>query len=196
MHDHSDVQLASRWNFAFFTTIAGEEDSELGRVSAIQMEFQTTVRLRSACFADGQDAYGPEPAVKNGGRAKVNIGCVYSNSLPNSVLLAVGQTETPIAGVYPAPPAQDVCAAEHLNAAKDELTGYMAPHGLTFKWAGARTDGQGSAKAAVTVDDAMSGLVEKVDVLAELPVFLKKALTAMTGAKPYIFQVSPSETVC
>lgn len=66
----------------------------------------------------------------------------------------------------------------------------MAPHGLSFTWAGERVDGKGQAKASVTLDDVWTGLVEKVDVLAELPYVLRKGVTAVTGAKPYIFQVS------
>lgn len=33
------------------------------------------------------------------------------------------------------------------------------------------------------------GLIEKVDVLAEIPYVVRKALSAVTGTKPYIYQV-------
>lgn len=33
------------------------------------------------------------------------------------------------------------------------------------------------------------GLIEKVDVLAEIPYVIKKGLTAMTGTNAYIYQV-------
>ena len=36
-------KLASRWNFAFFTSGGGNEESKLGSVRAVQMEFETTV---------------------------------------------------------------------------------------------------------------------------------------------------------
>lgn len=42
----ANEQIASNWNFAFFTTGGGEPESELGSVRAIQMEFETTVRNR------------------------------------------------------------------------------------------------------------------------------------------------------
>jgi len=33
------------------------------------------------------------------------------------------------------------------------------------------------------------GLMEKVDVLAEIPYVIRKGLAAVTGTKPYIYQV-------
>jgi hypothetical protein len=33
-------------------------------------------------------------------------------------------------------------------------------------------------------------LIEKVDVLAEIPYVIRKGLAAVTGTKPYIYQVS------
>lgn len=36
-------QVASRWNFAFFTSGGGQPSSEFTNVRAIQMEFETTV---------------------------------------------------------------------------------------------------------------------------------------------------------
>lgn len=38
--------------------------------------------------------------------------------------------------------------------------------------------------------EGQGGLIEKVDVLAEIPYVLKKTLAAVTGTKPFIYQVS------
>ncbi len=35
--------VATRWNFCYFTSGGGEQESELGTVRAVQMEFETTV---------------------------------------------------------------------------------------------------------------------------------------------------------
>ena len=40
------------------------------------------------------------------------------------------------------------------------------------------------------IDLGQGGLIEKVDVLAEIPYVIRKALAAVTGTKPYIYQVS------
>jgi hypothetical protein len=172
--------IARRWNFTYFTTGGTAEKSELGSVRAVQMEFQTT------------DDYGS--AGKGSGHTKVNVGAVYTSTLPQSVLLGVGQTYAAQPDQYPTC-SQDVCSAEHLACLPDSDTGYDAPHGLSFTWAGDRVDGQGKAKATVTVNDAWSGLIEKVDVLAELPYVIRKGLSAVTGVKPYIFQYHNSATL-
>lgn len=50
------MQIARRWNFTYFTTGGTQEKSELGSVRAVQMEFQTTVSLRSKCSeGDGSE---------------------------------------------------------------------------------------------------------------------------------------------
>ncbi|WOO81201.1 Survival factor 1 [Vanrija pseudolonga] len=163
---------AARWNFTFFTTGGGYEDSEIGSVRAIFMEFQTT------------DDYGP--GGKNSERATVSVGLVYASSLPESRVGVVGQTR-PATSAWPVPNS-DVAEAKHLNPVKDQETGYLAPTGLTFVWAGDRSDKAGKFEASVTIDDVTGGLVEKVDVLAEIPYVLRKGLAAVTGTKPYIFQ--------
>ena len=77
----------------------------------------------------------------------------------------------------------------------DKDTGYAAPTGIEFKWAGERKDGKGKTSAKVTVDklgveQGQGGLIEKVDVLAEIPYVIRKGFSMATGTKPYIYQVS------
>jgi len=171
----TDTQIASRWNFAFF---AGQDET-LGKVNAIQMEFTTT------------DDYGP--GGKNSGRTKVNIGCIYASALPEQGLLIVGQTQDP-GSTYPVPN-KDISTAEHLHTEEDKETGYMAPHGYSFVWEGDRLDGAGRARATAVIDDVWSGLIEKVDVLAEIPKVLRKALASISGTKPFIFQYHSPATL-
>jgi hypothetical protein len=55
-------------------------------------------------------------------------------------------------------------------------------------------DGAGDVKAELEADvgtvEAPKGLVEKVDVLAEIPYALKMVINYAAGTKPYIYQVS------
>lgn len=159
--------VATLWNFADFQSTAR------GGVSAIQMEFTTT------------DAHGKAGA--NSGRVKVNIG-----SLVVGGKLAAVVAET----TYPGDDAKGdvVCKASHHSLAKDPETGYMVPSQLTFDWAGPSLIGDGSYSATLNVDvgDAANpkGLIEKVDVLGEIPTLLKTAVNYVTGTKPYIYQVS------
>jgi hypothetical protein len=150
--------------------------------------------------APAQDSYGPKGA--KSGRTKVNIGAVYSSTVPNP-LIVVGQTHTPPGSEsYPALN-DDVSSATHSSPVHDKFTGYNAPGAIEFQWEGKRVDGKGRASAKVSVDKlgaelGEGGLIEKVDVLAEIPYIIRKGLAAVTGTKPYIFQVglrfSPSRS--
>lgn len=175
--------IASRWNFAFFSTAPGKEDEKLGSVSAIEMEFETI---------DDYGAKGPKS-----GRVKSNIGVIYSSKL-GSPLLVVGQTApSPAADVYVSlhtnGAVQDsVCRATHTSSGRDQETGYDAPLGLRYEWEGAASTEKGKVRAEVEVKTSLTpgegGLIEKVNVLNEIPYLIRKALSSITGTKPYIFQ--------
>ncbi|OCF38717.1 survival factor 1 [Kwoniella heveanensis CBS 569] len=170
--------VASRWNFAFFTTAGGEEDAKLGGVRAIQMEFETT------------DDYGPKGA--KSGRTKANIGCVYTTK--SAPLIVTGQTHSPAQNptAYPNP-SGDVSSAVHSAPILDKETGYPVPSAISFNWESNRINGEGRVSAKVELGKAGAlvgegGLIEKVDVLAEIPYVIRKGLAAVTGTKPYIYQ--------
>lgn len=116
-----------------------------------------------------------------------------TSSKHSSPLIVVGQTICPtVPTAFPALN-DDVCVVTHSATAKDQETGYNAPGAIEFKWAGSAEKGRVSADVKVdklgsTVGEG--GLIEKVDVLAEIPYVLRKTLAAVTGTKPYIYQVS------
>ncbi|WWC89211.1 uncharacterized protein L201_004129 [Kwoniella dendrophila CBS 6074] len=170
--------VASRWNFAFFTTAPKAEDFKLGVVRAVQMEFETT------------DDYGPKGA--KSGRTKVNIGAIYTSK--NSPLIVTGQTHAPASAPDSYPRLNDdVSSATHKSSIKDKETGYLVPSSIEYEWASNKVEGEGKVSAKVTQDTAgaivgQGGLIEKVDVLAEIPYVIRKGLAAVTGTKPYIYQ--------
>lgn len=112
----------------------------------------------------------------------------------------------------------DICRATHTSTAKDPETGYDGPTGLKFEWVGKQIGQPGKqVKASLEVQTSMEvgkgGLIEKVrrhhrmspvrvwltnlgwdalqvNVLNEIPYLVRKALSSITGTKPYIFQVS------
>lgn len=47
-----------------------------------------------------------------------------------------------------------------------------------------------SASIPAGITTGENGLIEKVDVLAEIPFLIRKGLAAVTGTKPIIYQVS------
>jgi len=170
--------VASRWNFAFFTSGGGNENGKFGDVRAVQMELETT---------DQYGSKGPKS-----GRTKVNIGAVYTSE-QSTPLFVTGQTyNSPSATPFPKV-SDDVSTATHLSTGADKETGYSVPLGVAFEWQGKRIDGKGQASAKVVVDKlglnvGEGGLIEKVDVLAEIPYVIRKGLAAVTGTKPFLYQ--------
>ena len=123
------------------------------------------------------------------GRAKVNLGAIYSSTASTSPIVVTGQTHGDGFPVI----SKDISKAAHLSPRKDK-TGYLVPSGLEFAWEGRRRDGEGHVSAKLSIEHAGTtagegGLIEKVDVLAEIPYVIRKGLAA-AGTKPYIFQVS------
>lgn len=160
--------IASRWNFAHFSS------EEQGGVSAIQMEFTTTP-------AHGKTGSGS-------GGVKVNVGSLV---IGGKLVSVTGETIWP--GEVPEN-ADGMSRATHINLFHDKDTGYEAPSGITFQWAGPSIvpEAKGTAKADLQLDVgtyyAPKGLVQKVDVLAEIPYVIKMAVNYVAGTKPYIYQ--------
>ncbi|KAI0078823.1 oxidative stress survival Svf1-like protein [Panus rudis PR-1116 ss-1] len=169
--------VASRWNFANF------QSSQHGGVSAVSMEFTTI------------DQYGKKG--NGSGFVTVNVG-----SLVLGGKLAAVTAETKWPG-EPLPEKAGVMSrAVHLNPEKDPDTGYDAPTSLVFRWAAPSivSDAPGHVDATLILDvgspTAYKGLIEKVDVLAEIPYVIKTMVNYVAGTKPYIYQwVMPTKLV-
>ena len=169
--------VAARWDFANFQSEA------YGGVSAIQMEFTTI------------DAYGRKG--DGSGGVKVNVG-----SLVLGGKLAAVTAETKWPDEDESDEASVVSRATHLGMVADEETGYDTPSEIVFRWAGPSivADAQGTVDATLKVDvgnpAAPKGLIEKVDVLAEIPYVVKTVVNYVAGTKPYIYQVRHGMLIC
>ncbi|RDB26308.1 Survival factor 1 [Hypsizygus marmoreus] len=160
--------VASAWNFANF------QSEQHGGVSAIQMEFKT-------CDTHGKKGAGS-------GGVWVNVG-----SLVVAGKLASVTAETK----WPDEELLDnavISRATHLKPVFDPATSYKQPSAILFQWQGrsliADSPGALAAKLHVDVGDVENpkGLIEKVDVLAEIPYVIKVAVNYVAGTKPYIYQ--------
>ncbi|KAM0786440.1 hypothetical protein ACM66B_001904 [Microbotryomycetes sp. NB124-2] len=160
--------LAASWNFANFQSPATKEGDGEG-VALVMMEFKTI------------PLYGSK---------KVNIGCVVIGDK----LVAVTAGGDGVEG--------DKSSAHHLSPIKDAETDYSAPSSIKYVWEGATLDesgkptGQGDSHAEVLLDlrtskdgepYATRGLVEKVDVLGQIPYLIKKFVNYAAGTKPFIY---------
>ena len=162
--------VASRWNFANF------QSNEYGGVSAIQMEFTTL------------EQFGRKGA--GSGCVKVNVGSLV---VGGKLVAVTGET------TWPDEPLSDHALiksrATHFDTQVDSDTNYSPPSRLVFEWAGpsVATDLRGNISAKLDVDvgtpQSPKGLVEKVDVLAEIPKVIKAVVNYVAGTKPYIYQV-------
>lgn len=160
--------VASAWNFAHF------QSDQLGGVSAIQMEFTTL------------DTYGKRGAGSGG--VVVNVG-----SLVIGNKLATVTTETKWPGE--AATGSVISRTTHLKTEHDPETSYNKPTEVLFEWKGTalHPDAPGAVEGKLLIDlgtnESPKGLIEKVDVLAEIPYVLKVAVNYVAGTKPYIYQV-------
>ncbi|KAG6817688.1 hypothetical protein H0H87_005447 [Tephrocybe sp. NHM501043] len=164
--------LAASWNFGNF------QSEEHGGVSAIQMEFKT-------CNSHGRKGAGS-------GGVWVNVG-----SLVVGGKLASVTAETK----WPGEPASEtvVSRTTHLNPVLDEDTGYNMPRQILWEWQAPSilADAPGSLKAKLHVDlgdlDSPKGLIEKVDVLAEIPTVVKMASLVGPRTKVATFHSTPRQ---
>lgn len=76
---------------------------------------------------------------------------------------------------------------EHLESETDDV-GWPAPKKIEFHLNGELIDGTGNIEA--TVSGKLENLVDRVDVMAEIPHFVKSIVAGVSGAKPYIYQYS------
>lgn len=72
----------------------------------------------------------------------------------------------------------------HEDAKKDEV-GWPVPGAITFNYNGKDSKGE---PVVATVKGKLATLVERVDVMAEIPQFVKNIVSGVSGAKPYIYQ--------
>ena len=160
--------VASAWNFANF------QSDEQGGVSAIQMEFTT------------QEKHGKRGSGSGG--VVVNIGSLV---VGGKLVTVTAETK------WPGEESQGavISRAAHTKRLPDPDTGYSQPTEVVYEWKGPSVvpDIPGEIQAKLEVDlgsvQSPKGLIDKVDVLAEIPYVLKVAVNYVAGTKPYIYQV-------
>ena len=80
------------------------------------------------------------------------------------------------------------CTAEHVVAKQDTPNDWPEPRTIMWKW-----DGQADGKPAhAEVKGDLPLKIDRIEVLAHLPGFVKTFIGAATGLKPHIFQVRDS----
>ncbi|CRK25977.1 hypothetical protein BN1723_003331 [Verticillium longisporum] len=72
----------------------------------------------------------------------------------------------------------------------DSESEWPEPEAIKFTWSGKTKDGK--AVEAVIEGD-LGKRLDRVDVMAEVPAFVKRIVAGAAGTKPYIYQYSPQE---
>ncbi|MBE3044257.1 hypothetical protein IMZ48_17145 [Candidatus Bathyarchaeota archaeon] len=75
-----------------------------------------------------------------------------------------------------------------VNEGKDE---WPAPSEVKFTWGGKTKDGKA---VEGVVESDLGERLDRIDVMAEVPVFVKKIVATAVGTRPYVYQVSSDTT--
>ncbi|CAG7563942.1 survival factor 1 [Fusarium flagelliforme] len=78
--------------------------------------------------------------------------------------------------------------AEHTQVKKDSENEWPEPSEVKFSWTGMGKDGKA---VQATIEGPLGERVDKVDIMAEVPGFVKTIVAAAAGTKPYIYQYHP-----
>lgn len=79
----------------------------------------------------------------------------------------------------------------HTATAEDPETGWPAPTALRLTWNGIASDG---CPVEALIESDLEPYNDRVDVMAEIPGFVKKLVAGTVGTKPYIYQYTPTHT--
>lgn len=83
----------------------------------------------------------------------------------------------------------------HKASKKDTANDWPEPTQAEYDWSATSKDGK---PVTAVIDATLGDRVDRIDIMAEVPGFVKTIVKAAAGTKPYIYQVSnmPSRLVC
>ncbi|VUC25331.1 unnamed protein product [Clonostachys rosea] len=82
--------------------------------------------------------------------------------------------------------------AKHLKAKQDSENDWPEPSEVRFFWKGTSKDGK---DVEAVIEGPLGDRADRVDVMAEVPGFVKKIVAGAAGTKPYIYQYTPKVTL-
>jgi hypothetical protein len=74
----------------------------------------------------------------------------------------------------------------HTETGQDEGSDWPAPKSIKWEWSGKTTDDKA---LTAEVNGALGSRLDRIDVMAEVPGFIKSIAGSVAGTRPYIFQV-------
>lgn len=78
--------------------------------------------------------------------------------------------------------------AEHTEIKGDPEPNWPEPSAAAFTWSGKTKDGK---DASAEIKGAITPRIDRIDVMGEVPKFVKQIVAGAAGTKPYIYQYTP-----
>ncbi|KAJ5558499.1 hypothetical protein N7535_008713 [Penicillium sp. DV-2018c] len=104
------------------------------------------------------------------GSTKVNVGGIVKDG----EMIYAGSTNT----------------VTHTASGQDEGSDWPAPQAIKWEWSGKSSDNK---ELSAEVDGPLGPRLDRIDVMAEVPGFIKSIAGSVAGTRPYIFQYSPQQ---
>lgn len=104
----------------------------------------------------------------------------YANTLVNVGGIVSSEGKVIIAGA--------TNTAEHTKIRGDPEKNWPEPEAAKYVWKGTAAEGSGKAIVA-ELGGPLGERLDRVDVMAELPGFVKQIAQSASGTRPYIYQV-------
>lgn len=84
------------------------------------------------------------------------------------------------------------CKVTHLRTKQDDSNSWPEPEAIRFEWNGKTKDGK---QVTAVLETELEERLDRIDVMAEVPGFVKQIVAGAAGTKPYIYQVCLLATV-
>ena len=81
---------------------------------------------------------------------------------------------------------------KHTATKKDADNDWPEPTAVSYVWEGKTDDGK---EISATLEGELGDRLDRVDVMAEVPGFIKSIAATAVGTKPYIYQFLPKLTI-
>ncbi|CAK7225349.1 Putative cell survival pathways protein [Sporothrix curviconia] len=81
--------------------------------------------------------------------------------------------------------------ATHVAVKEDTENDWPEPTQIKYTWAGTAKDG---SKVEAVLEGGLEERLDRIDVMAEVPGFVKKIAGSVAGTKPFIYQYYPRQT--
>lgn len=83
--------------------------------------------------------------------------------------------------------------ATHLRTKQDDKNAWPEPEAIKFEWSGKTKDGK---PVEAVLEAELEQRLDRIDVMAEVPGFVKQIVAGAAGTKPYIYQASFQPIIC